>query len=68
MRTLVFVFVYAFIIIFANTSFAEVNELKKFIFNKDHKYINNLQVLDINGNQVDILKKGNNLCLKNEKS
>ena len=65
MRTFVFVFVYAFIIIFANTSFAEKNEIKKFIFNKEHKDINNLRVLDINGNEVDILKENNNLLLIN---
>ena len=65
MQIFVFVFVYAFIIIFANTSFAEKNELKKFIFNKEHKDINNLRVLDINGNEVDILKENNNLLLIN---
>ena len=63
MRIIVSVFVYAFIIIFANTSYTETNEIKKFYFSEDPIPINNLKVLDIDSDETNILNKNYNLSL-----
>ncbi|MFL2802981.1 MAG: TlpA family protein disulfide reductase [Paracoccaceae bacterium] len=65
MRIIVSVFVYAFIIIFANTSYTETNEIKKFYFSEDPIPINNLKVLDIDSDETNILNKNYNLLLLN---
>ena len=65
MRIKVFVFVYAFIMFFANISFSETTEVHKFLFNEDPQPIDNLEVKDINDNKTDILDEGYNLLLIN---
>lgn len=65
MRIKIFVFLYAFILFFANISFAESNEIHKFLFNKDPKTINGLKVKDINDNETDIFNESFNLLLIN---
>ena len=65
MRIIVSFFVYAFIIIFANSSYTETNEIKKFYFSEDPIPINNLKVLDIDSDEINILNKNYNLLLIN---
>ena len=50
---------------FANTSFAEISEVNKFLFNEDPQPIDNLAVSDINDNETDILNEDFNLLLIN---
>ncbi len=65
MRIKILTFIYALTIIFANISFAEITETKKFIFDDTPEPINNLLVLDLNNKQIDILKQEHNLLLIN---
>ncbi len=65
MRIKVFVFVYAFIMFFANIPFAETNEVDKFLFNENPQFINNLKALDINDSETDILNEDYNILLIN---
>ena len=65
MRIKFFIFVYAFIVFFVNTSFAETSEVDKFLFNEDSQPIDNLEVLDISNNKTDILNEDFNLLLIN---
>ena len=51
--------------IFANTSFAEVSEVNKFLFNENPQPIDSLEVRDINDNKTDILNKDFNILLIN---
>ena len=51
--------------IFANTSFAEISEVNKFLFNEDPQPIDSLEVRDINDNKTDILNEDFNLLLIN---
>ena len=51
--------------IFANTSFAEISEVNKFLFNEDPQPIDSLEVIDINDNKTDILNEDFNLLLIN---
>ena len=51
--------------IFANTSFAEISEVNKFIFNENPQPIDSLEVSDINDNKTDILNEDFNLLLIN---
>ena len=65
MRIKFFIFVYAFIVIFANNSFAETSEVNKFLFYENPQPIDNLAVSDINDNETDILNEDFNLLLIN---
>ena len=65
MRIKLFIFVYAFIMIFANNSFAETSEVNKFLFYENPQPIDNLAVSDINDNETDILNEDFNLLLIN---
>ena len=51
--------------IFANTSFAEISDVNKFLFNEDPQPIDSLEVKDINDNKTDILNESFNLLLIN---
>ena len=51
--------------IFANTSFAEISEVNKFLFNENPQPIDSLEVSDINDNKTDILNKDFNILLIN---
>ena len=51
--------------IFANTSFAEISEVNKFLFNENPQPIDSLEVKDINDNKTDILNESFNLLLIN---
>ena len=63
MRIKFFIFVYAFIMIFANTSFAETSEVNKFLFYENPQPVDSLEVSDINDNKTDILNEDFNLLL-----
>ena len=51
MRIGCFVFLYALMTFFANISFAEKNEVNKFLFHENSQQLKNLKVLDINDNE-----------------
>ena len=65
MRIKIFIFVYAFIMFFANISFAETSEINKFLFKENPQPIENLAVIDISDNKTDIFNEGFNLLLIN---
>ena len=65
MRIKIFIFVYAFIMFFANTSFTETSEINKFLFYENPKPIGNLEVVGISDNKTDILDEDFNLLLIN---
>jgi len=65
MRIKIIIFIYSFIIFFANTSFAETSGVNKFLFNENPQPIDSLEVLDISDNKIDILNEGFNLLLIN---
>ena len=58
-------FLYSFILFFANNSFVFSDETKKIVFNENPIVIKNLLVFDNNEKQVDILKLEHNLLLIN---
>jgi thiol-disulfide isomerase/thioredoxin len=50
---------------FANISFAEKNEVNKFLFHENSQQLKNLNVLDINDNKIDIINKDTDIMLIN---
>jgi len=50
---------------FANISFAEKNEVNKFLFHKNSQQLKNLNVLDINDNEINIINKDTDIMLIN---
>jgi thiol-disulfide isomerase/thioredoxin len=50
---------------FANISFAEKNEVNKFLFHENSQKLKNLNVLDINDNEIKILNKNTDIILIN---
>ena len=50
---------------FANISFAEKNEVDKFLFHENSQQLKNLNVLDINDNEIDIINKDTDIMLIN---
>ena len=50
---------------FANTSFAEISEVNKFLFNENPQPIDNLKVLNVIDHKTDILNENFNLLLIN---
>ena len=50
---------------FANISFAEKNEVDKFLFHENSQKLKNLNVLDINDNEINILNKNTDIILIN---
>ena len=52
MRIGCFVFLYALMTFFANISFAEKNEVNKFLFHENSQQLKKLNVLDINDNET----------------
>ena len=65
MRIGCFVFLYALMTFFANISFAEKNEVDKFLFHENSQQLNNLRVLDVNDNEINILNKDTDILLIN---
>ena len=57
MRIGCFVFLYALMTFFANISFAEKNEVDKFLFHENSQQLKNLNVVDINDNEINIINK-----------
>jgi thiol-disulfide isomerase/thioredoxin len=50
---------------FANISFAEKNEVDKFLFHENSQKLKNLNVLDINDNEINIINKDTDIMLIN---
>ena len=50
---------------FANISFAEKNEVDKFLFHENTQQLKNLNVLDINDNEINIINKDTDIMLIN---
>jgi thiol-disulfide isomerase/thioredoxin len=50
---------------FANISFAEKNEVNKFLFHKNSQQLKNLNVLDINDNEINIINIDTDIMLIN---
>jgi len=50
---------------FANISFAEKNEVDKFLFHENSQQLKNLDVLDINDNEINIINKDTDIMLIN---
>jgi thiol-disulfide isomerase/thioredoxin len=50
---------------FANISFAEKNEVNKFLFHKNSQQLKNLNVLDINDNEINIINRDTDIMLIN---
>ena len=50
---------------FANISFAEKNEVDKFLFHENSQQLKNLNVLDINDNEKNIINKDTDIMLIN---
>ena len=50
---------------FANISFAEKNDVDKFLFLENSQKLKNLNVLDINDNEINILNKNTDIILIN---
>lgn len=50
---------------FANISFAEKNEIDKFLFHENSQQLKKLNVLDINDNEINILNKDTDIMLIN---
>ena len=50
---------------FANISFAEKNEVNKFLFHENSQQLKNLNVLDINDNEINIINKDTDIMLIN---
>ena len=50
---------------FANISFAEKNEVDKFLFHENSQQLKNLNVLDINDNKINIINKDTDIMLIN---
>jgi len=50
---------------FANISFAEKNEVDKFLFHENSQQLKNLNVLDINDNEINIINKDTDIMLIN---
>ena len=65
MRIGCFVFLYALMMFFANISFAEKNEVKKFLFHENSQQLKKLNVLDINDNEINIINKDTDIMLIN---
>ena len=65
MRIGCFVFLYALTTFFANISFAEKNEVDKFLFHENSQQLKNLNVLDINDDEINILNKDTDIMLIN---
>ena len=65
MRIGCFVFLYSLMTFFANISFAEKNEVDKFLFHENSQQLKNLNVLDINDDEINILNKDTDIMLIN---
>ena len=65
MRIGCFVFLYALMAFFANISFAEKNEVNKFLFHENSQQLKKLNVLDINDNEINIINKDTDIMLIN---
>ena len=65
MRIGCFVFLYALMMFFANISFAEKNEVNKFLFHENSQQLKKLNVLDINDNEINIINKDTDIMLIN---
>ena len=65
MRIGCFVFLYSLMTFFANISFAEKNEVDKFLFHENSQQLKNLNVLDINDDEINILNKDTDIILIN---
>tara|TARA_B100000524_G_C23448948_1_gene298092 strand:- start:37 stop:537 length:501 start_codon:yes stop_codon:yes gene_type:complete len=50
---------------FANISFAEKNEIDKFLFHENSQQLKKLNVLDINDNEINIINKDTDIMLIN---
>tara|TARA_A100001011_G_C14298487_1_gene839608 strand:+ start:985 stop:1485 length:501 start_codon:yes stop_codon:yes gene_type:complete len=50
---------------FANISFAEKNEVDKFLFHENSQQLKNLNVLDINDDEINIINKDTDIMLIN---
>ena len=50
---------------FANVSFAEKNEIDKFLFHENSQQLKKLNVLDINDNEINIINKDTDIMLIN---
>ena len=50
---------------FANISFAEKNEINKFLFHENSQQLKKLNVLDINDNEINIINKDTDIMLIN---
>ena len=50
---------------FANVSFAEKNEVNKFLFHENSQQLKKLNVLDINDNEINIINKDTDIMLIN---
>ena len=50
---------------FANISFAEKNEVDKFLFHENSQQLKKLNVLDINDNEINIINKDTDIMLIN---
>tara|TARA_B100000963_G_C22575699_1_gene648302 strand:- start:770 stop:1270 length:501 start_codon:yes stop_codon:yes gene_type:complete len=50
---------------FANISFAEKNEVDKFLFHENSQQLKNLDALDINNNEINIINKDTDIMLIN---
>ena len=50
---------------FANISFAEKNEINKFLFHENSQQLKKLNVLDINDNEINIINKDADIMLIN---
>ena len=65
MRIGCFVFLYSLMTFFANISFAEKNEVNKFLFHENSQQLKKLNVLDINDNEINIINKDTEIMLIN---
>ena len=65
MRIGCFVFLYALMTFFANISFAEKNEVDKFLFHENSQQLKKLNVLDINDSEINIINKDADIMLIN---
>ena len=65
MRIGCFVFLYALMLFFANISFAEKNEVDKFLFHENSQQLKNLNVLDTNDNEINIINIDTDIMLIN---
>ncbi len=65
MRIGCFVFLYSLMTFFANISFAEKNEVDKFLFHENSQQLKNLNVLDINDDEINIINKDTDIMLIN---